>query len=64
MNKKYTQLYIINDISQLPSIGRKETSYVVVSSNGIYQYSSVSGSNYVSSSDGGYWNRILSTNSI
>jgi hypothetical protein len=63
MNKKYTQLYIINDISQLPSIGRKETSYVVVANRGIFSYSSTTGSvDYTGSIDGGYWNNIFITN--
>lgn len=61
MNKKYTQLYIINDIAQLSSVGRKDTSYIIVSNSGIYQYTTVSGSGYVQSADGGYWNNILGT---
>lgn len=60
MSKKYPDLYIVNDISQLPSIGRKDTDFVLVINQGIYQHSSATGSSeYTSSVYGGYWNNIL-----
>jgi lysophospholipase L1-like esterase len=61
MSKKYPDLYIVNDVSQLSSLGRKDTNYVITVNGGIYQYSYNTGSSeYTASVDGGYWSNVLS----
>lgn len=60
MNKKYINLFVINDINQLSSLGKKDSNYVIVANRGIFSYSTTTSAvDYTGSIDGGYWNNIL-----
>lgn len=62
MSKKYPDLYIVNSVSELSNLGRKDTNYVIIANVGIYQYSySTSSMSYTGSSDGGYWVNVINT---